>query len=103
MSSAQLAERLEHTWKMHRRAEAEALPLELWGSFRGPVRQRSAYPFISWLGARVGFFLLSFGPSFFYSIEGLFSEKHRALMRVHLSLCEARDIIDEIKRRAIRS
>ena len=99
MSDAQLAERLDRTWQMHSRAEAEALPLTLGASFRGPVRHPLAYPFISWLGARAGFVRASFGPSFSYSIQGLLSERHRALMRTHLSLCEARDIVDEIKRR----
>src|SRR5262245_40662500 len=99
MSDAQLAERLERTWQMHSRAEAEALPLTLGASFRGPVRHPLAYPFISWLGVRAGFVGASFGPSFSYSIQGLLSERYRALMRTHLSLCEARDIVDEIKRR----
>lgn len=98
MSDAQLAERLEHTWQMHSRAEAEALPLTLGASFRGPVRHPIAYPFISWLGVRAGFGA-SFGPSFSYSIQGLLSDRYRALMRTHLSLCDARDIVDEIKRR----
>lgn len=97
MSDAQLAERLERTWQVHSRAQAEALPFTLVASFRGPVRHPFAYPFISWLGVRVGFAAASFGPSFSYSIQGLLSERQRALVRTHLSLCEARDIIDEIK------
>ena len=102
MSDAQLEERLERIWQMHSRAVAEALPLKIWASFRGPVRHPLAYPFISWLGFRSGcgfVFGGSFGPSFSYSIQGLFSERDRALMRTHLSLCEARDIVDELKRR----
>jgi hypothetical protein len=98
MSDAQLAERLEHTWQMHSQAEAEARPLTLAASFRGPVRHPLAYLFISWLGVRHGF-AGSFGLSFSYSIQGLLSERQRALMRIHLSLCEACDIVDEIARR----
>jgi hypothetical protein len=104
MSDAELAERLERIWQIHSRAVAEALPLKIWTSFRGPVRHPLAYPFISWLGVRSGLALGgSFGPSFSYSIQGLFSEQDRALMRTHLSLCEARDIVDELKRRVRRS
>ena len=102
LSDAQLAERLERTWQMHSQAEAEALPLKLCASFRGPVRHPLAYPFISWLGVQVGLVGASFGPSFSFSIQGLFSERQRALMRTHLSLCEAHDIVDEIKRRRTR-
>jgi hypothetical protein len=99
MSDAQLAERLERTWQMHSQTEAEALPLKLCASFRGPVRHPFAYPFISWLGVRAGFMAASFGPSFSISIKGLLSEQYRALMRTHLSICEAHDIVDEIERR----
>jgi len=102
MSDAQLEERLERIWQMHSRAVAEALPLKIWASFRGPVRHPLAYPFTSWLGVRF-VFGVSFGPSFSFSIQGLFSERDRAVMRTHLSLCEARDIVDELKRRVRRT
>jgi hypothetical protein len=45
----------------------------------------------------------AFGPSFSLGVEGLLSKRRRTLMRMHLALCEARDITDEMERRvAIR-
>ena len=98
LSDAQLAERLERTWQDYSQAEAEARPLKLKASFRGPIRHPTAYPFLSWVGVRA---LLSFtfGPSFGFSVQGLLSKRLRALTRMHLTLCEARDVTDEIKRR----
>jgi hypothetical protein len=102
MSDAQLAKRLERIWQDYSQAEAEAWPYKLVASFRGPFRHPSAYPFFSWVG--VGSALsFNFGPSFEFSIAGLLSKRSRALMRMHLTLCEARDITDEIKRRVGRS
>jgi hypothetical protein len=97
LSDAQLAERLERVWQTHSQAEANAQPLKLRASFRGPIRHVLAYPFLSWVGVS-GFGGASFGLSYGYSVQGLFSERHRALMRIHLSLCEARDITDEMQR-----
>jgi hypothetical protein len=100
MSDAQLAERLERTWQMYSQAEAEAWPCRLMGSFRGPIRHPLAYPFLSWLGVRSGI-TFTFGPSFWLSIGSLLSKRGRTWMRMHLTLCEVRDINDEIKRRVI--
>jgi hypothetical protein len=98
MSDVQLADRLEQTWQAHSQAEEEATPYKLWASFRGPIRHRLAYPFLSWIG--VGYGLgWAFGPSFSFSIQALLSTRHRALMRIHLALCEARDITDEMRHR----
>jgi hypothetical protein len=100
LSDEQLAERFEQIWQAHSQAEAEAWPLKLRASFGGPIRHPLAYPFLSWVGAS-GFGGAHFGLSYEFSIGGLFSQQYRALMRIHLSLCEARDITDEIKRRVI--
>jgi hypothetical protein len=102
LSDAELAERLERTWQAHARAEREASPGKLWASFRGPVRHPLAYPFISWVGVshRLGrTFGLSSGPAFWLGVQGLLSTWRRALIRMHLALCEARDTTDEMKRR----
>jgi hypothetical protein len=102
MSEAQLAERLKRTLQDHSLAEEEAWPYKVWASFRGPVRHPLAYPFLSWIG--VSYVLAgTFGPAFGFSVQGLLPmphrARHRALMRMHLALCETRDITDEIKRR----
>jgi hypothetical protein len=101
MSDAQLAERLERSWQTHSQAEADARPLKLRASFRGPIRHPLAYPFMSWVGVS-GFGGASSGLSGGFSIQGLFSQRSRALMRIHLSLCEAHDVLDEMERRAAR-
>lgn len=98
MSDAQLAERLDRIWQDYSQAEPEAWPLKLKASFRGPIRHPITYPFLSWLGARTRLSLI-FGLSFGFSVQGLLSKRFRALTRMHLALCEARDIIEEMKRR----
>jgi|SRR5580704_19051172 hypothetical protein len=102
MSDAQLMERVEQTWQAYAQAEAEAWPHKLFASFRGPIRHPSAYAFLSWVGVNSGI-AWAFGPSFSLGVEGLLSKRRRTLMRMHLALCEARDITDEMERRvAIR-
>jgi hypothetical protein len=98
MSDAQLAERLERTWQAFSQVEADAWPRKLWASYRGPVRHPSAYAFLSWVAVRSGI-TWRFGPSFSLGIEALLSKQSRALMRMHLAICEIRDITDEMNRR----
>jgi hypothetical protein len=98
LSDAELAERLEWIWQSHAQAEREASPSKLWASFRGPVRHPLAYPFLSWIGADYGFGW-AFSPSFLFGVQALLSWRHRTMMRLHLALCEARDVTDEMKRR----
>jgi hypothetical protein len=102
MSDAELADRLERIWQTCSQAEADAWPHKVFASLRGPIRHPLAYPFLSWVGVRAGIGM-AFGPAFGFSVEGLLWKRGRALMRMHLGLCEARDITDEIKRRVARS
>jgi hypothetical protein len=57
-----------------------------------------AYAFLSWVGVSSGI-AWAFRPSFSLGVEGLLSERRRTLIRMHLALCEARDITDEMERR----
>jgi hypothetical protein len=98
MSDAQLVERLEQTWTAYSQVEADAWPFKLWASFRGPVRHPSAYAFLSWLAVSSGL-SWQFGPSFAFGVRSLLSKRSRALIRMHLAICEVRDINDEMKRR----
>jgi hypothetical protein len=98
LSDAELAERLERVRQAHLQAERAASPGKLWASFRGPIRHPLAYPFLSWLGVRHGI-AGTFSPSFLFGVQALLSARHRMVMRVHLALCEARDIADEMERR----
>lgn len=101
LSDVQLAERLERTWQAYAQVEVEAWPYKLLASARGPIRHPLAYLFLSWIGVGSGV-SMSFGPSFGFSIAGLFADRSRKLMRMHLTLCEARDINDEMERRIAR-
>jgi hypothetical protein len=98
MSDAQLAERLERIWQMYSQARAEASPYRLMASFRGPIRHPLVYPFLSWMAIRLGI-TFHFGPSFWLSIGSLLCKRGRTWMRMHLTLCEVRDITDEMKHR----
>jgi hypothetical protein len=100
ISDAQLAERLERTLQMHSQAEADAWPYRLMTSFRGPIRHPLVYPFLSWVGVRFGI-TFSLGPSFWLCVGSLLSKREHTWMRMHLTLCEVRDITDEMKRREI--
>ena len=98
MSDAQLAERLERTWQAFSQVEADAWPYKLSASFRGPIRHPSAYAFLSWVAVKSGL-SWRFGPSFSLGMEALLSTRSRALMRMHLAICEVRDITDEMNHR----
>jgi hypothetical protein len=98
MSDAQLVERLEQTRNSYSQVEADAWPFKLWASFRGSVRHHSAYAFLSWQAVSSSL-SWQFGPSFAFGVGSLLSKRSRALMRMHLAICEVRDINDEMKRR----
>jgi hypothetical protein len=63
----------------------------LWYSARGLIRHPLAYPFISVFAVKGPFPTFWFGPAI-----GLFFTPVR---KMHLNLCEIRDIGDEIERR----
>lgn len=102
LGEAQLAARLESSWQCYEVAKNEAAPYNLNYSARGLIHHPYAYPFVS---------LLSYGwprlwnlaPAFIYSIWGLILSRERAVMHMHLALCEIADITDEIQRRISQS
>ena len=98
LSDVELVERLEANWLAHDAAETnETL---LWHSRRGPLRHPRVYRFLSVLGQPGG-------PAWLvFFISTLLSAKHmEPLLRSdsdldqHLTLCEIRDIMDEMERR----
>ncbi|WP_159460353.1 hypothetical protein [Tistlia consotensis] len=101
MSDAELAERLEAMWQAYEEARQEAWPMTLVGSFRGPIRHPLAYPFTSFLGLNA-WIAAGFGIGYGFSIDGLLSRRPRGVVRMHLALCEARNLLDEIKRRVAK-
>lgn len=98
LGEAQLTALLESSWQCYEAAKEEAEPYILHYSARGLIRHPCAYPFVSMLS--YGWpRLWNLGPAFFYSIWGLISSRERAVMHMHLALCEIADITDEIQRR----
>jgi hypothetical protein len=90
LSDAELAIRLEQAWQRYNAArEREAAATKLWYSRRGPLRHPWAYRLLSVVGVSNGF-----GMYF-----GLGQLIRRGYMDMHLTLCEIRDLNDEIGRR----
>jgi hypothetical protein len=96
LSDAELAERLEAAWR-----EYEAAPRSGWWwnwsdrPSRGPIRHPRAYRFLMLLQG-------SSGSPFDLLLSLAFSSKrfaHRLRPNSELSVCEIRDIMDEIERR----
>ena len=96
LSNAELAARLDQAWQAHQAAKGRVPQFDVWYSRRGPVRHPWAYRLLSIAGVsgpRPGLsFYLGFGPFLRLS-----------WMDVHLTLCEIRDLNDEIARRARRT
>jgi hypothetical protein len=103
-SDADFAALLDASWQRHDAAK-DAVPSfqRLTASYRGPIRHPLAYPFISLLRFGAGGALtLHIGLAFSHSIAGLFLPWERAVMQMHLALCDIADITDELKRRTLR-
>ena len=94
LSDADLAARLEQTWQAYRVAEDKTpTQFNLWYSRGGPIRHPWAYRFLSVMGVT--------GPGLtFYFGLGPFIR--RSYMDMHLTLCEIRDLTDEVERRTGR-
>jgi hypothetical protein len=102
LNDAEVADRLVATWRAYEVAEQDARFAwrELKYSTRGPIRHPWAYLFssIMAIGDRggLGFWM---GQPFFPSLLG--DRRSRALVKMHLNLCEIRDIQDEIECRNV--
>ena len=93
LGDAELAARLEQAWQAHQAAKDRVPQCNVWYSRRGPIRHPWAYRMLSIVGAdSPGGFYLGFGPFL-----------RMSWMDVHLTLCEIRDLNDEIERRARRA
>jgi hypothetical protein len=101
LSDAQLAALLESSWERYETAQPMAMPYRLRSSARGPIHHPLAYPFLSILSYSEPW---SWGLSlaFLFSIDGLISSRTRAMMHMHLALCDIADVTDELRRRATR-
>ena len=94
LSDGELAARLEHAWHAHQAAKDSVPQCNVWYSRRGPIRHPWAYRMVSVVDVS--------GPGLsFYFGSGPFLRM--SWMDVHLTLCEIRDLNDEIERRARRT
>ena len=101
LSDTELAELLERSWQRHDAGNAGTASYKLLHSGRGPIRHSSAYPFVSMLryGSGSGWRM---GPAISCSMAGLMSSQLRAVMQMHLALCDIADVTDELQRRLLR-
>jgi hypothetical protein len=100
LSDAQLAERLECFLQTLDAAQQDVAVDKLRWSARGFLRHSSLYPFTSILlftGPIYAVFGLAVDPSLWSLMPG--GRRFRELMHVHLTVCEVRDIMDELQRR----
>jgi len=102
LSDAQLAALLESAWERYETARTMARPYRLRSSARGPIHHPLAYPFLSILSYSVRPGSWSVEPAFLCSIGGLISSRTRAMMHMHLALCDIADVTDELRRRGTR-
>ena len=98
LSEAELGIRLEECWRAYDEAKTSAAPHKLIRSWRGPIRHPMAYPISSIVGYS-GPFYLRFGLALGLTSLVMIYDRFRGLMNMHLALCEARDLLDEIERR----
>lgn len=99
LCDAKLSARLEQCWRTYDSAEASAVPHKLRWSARCPVRHPSAYPIYSFV-CFSGPIYAQAGMAFGFYLLATVSEKFGALLRMHLLLCEAPDLMDELKGRS---
>jgi hypothetical protein len=90
LGDAELAARLEQAWQAYREIETRFPRIKLWYSQRGPIRHPWAYRFLSMLG------ISGSGFAYFGSAPFLLGPRHK---NPHLTLCEIRDLTDEMQRR----
>src|SRR5262249_46936785 len=94
LSNAELAARLDQAWQAHEAAKDRVPQFKIWCSRRGPIRHPWAYRMLSVVGVD--------GPGLTFYL-GLGPFLRLSWMDVHLTLCEIRDLNDEIERRARRT
>jgi hypothetical protein len=96
LNDAELAARLEQAWKAHEAAKDRVPQYNIWYSRRGPIRHPWAYRMLSIVGVSGP------GPGL-SSYLGFGPFLRMTWMEVHLTLCEIRDLNDEIEHRARRA
>jgi len=106
LTDAALAERLDAAWQKYEAANKRWRgwwkPLWLW---RGPLRHPRAYRFLSALGnsASGGWLALPFAAALSGKSTEPFLRSADPAIDAYLTLCEIRDLTDEMERRVARA
>jgi hypothetical protein len=93
LSEPELMQRVGEAWRVYENLEREPRRFDLRGSWTGPVRHPLAYRILSVVEIRGGAFWRLGNPPLLYS-DPVFD--------MHLTLCEIRDLMDELERRVAR-
>jgi len=101
LGDSQLADRLRRAVHDQESAAAAASPHRLKWSSRGLIRHPSAYPVLSVMRCSSFDIGLAFGSWIGGEVLGITAISR--LLKLHLAICEVRDIMDELRRRGYRA
>jgi hypothetical protein len=102
LSDAALVERIENAWQDYEVAARKPRRRgKLAGSWNGPIRHPWAYRFTSAIYWRYGFLAGRMGTIGDFGAASLLGFRAPPEIDMHLTLCEIRDLMDELERRVI--
>jgi hypothetical protein len=102
LSDTALAERVEKAWQDYEAASGKPRRGELAGSWNGPIRHPLAYRFTSMIDWRLPWLTRRMGTIGDFSVASLLGLRAPPEIDMHLTLCEIRDLMDELERRVAR-
>jgi hypothetical protein len=102
LSDAALVEQIENAWRGYEAAARESRRGRLAGSWNGPIRHPLAYQFTSMIDWRFGGLAGRMGTIGDWSVASLLGVRRPPEIDMHLTLCEIRDLMDELERRVVR-
>jgi hypothetical protein len=102
LSDAALVKRIENAWQGYEAAARKPRRGELAGSWNGPIRHPLAYLFTSVVDWRFGRLAGRMGTIGDWSVGSLVGFRRPPEIDMHLTLCEIRDLMDELERRVVR-
>lgn len=102
LSDAALVERIEQAWQTYEAADRKPRRGDLAGSWNGPIRHPLAYRFTSMIDWRLPWLTRRLATIGDFSIASLLGLRAPPEIDMHLTLCEIRDLMDELERRVVR-
>lgn len=101
LSDTALVERIDKAWADYEAAERKPRRGELVGSWNGPIRHPLAYRFMSMIDYRRGRLSGYMGTIGQFTLGSLLGFPSMPEIDMHLTLCEIRDLMDEMERRVV--